>query len=39
MELSGNLSDFGLADILQILSLSRKTGTLALAAGSVSGRS
>lgn len=38
MELSGNLSDFGLADILQILSLSRKTGTLALAAGPVVGR-
>ena len=38
MELSGNLSDFGLADILQILSLSRKTGTLALAAGPVAGK-
>lgn len=38
MELSGNLSDFGLADILQILSLSRKTGTLALAAGPVVGK-
>lgn len=37
MELSGNLSDFALTDILQILALSRKSGTLALESGSVSG--
>lgn len=30
MELSGNLSDFALTDILQILSLSRKTGVLSI---------
>lgn len=30
MELSGNLSDFALTDILQILSLSRKTGILSI---------
>jgi Domain of unknown function (DUF4388) len=38
MELTGDLSDFALADILQILALSRKTGTLSLATGSVSGK-
>jgi hypothetical protein len=30
MELTGNLSDFALTDILQILALSRKTGVLSL---------
>jgi hypothetical protein len=38
MELTGDLSDFALADILQILALSRKTGTLSLQNGSVEGR-
>ncbi len=38
MELTGNLSDFALTDILQILALSRKSGTLSLEAGSVQGR-
>src|SRR5215471_15022603 len=38
MELTGDLSDFALADILQILALSRKTGTLSLQNGSVDGR-
>jgi hypothetical protein len=38
MELSGDLSDFALTDILQILSLSRKTGTLLLEAGEHRGR-
>ncbi|HET9528915.1 MAG TPA: DUF4388 domain-containing protein [Blastocatellia bacterium] len=38
MELSGDLSDFALTDILQILSLSRKTGTLLLEAGECRGR-
>jgi hypothetical protein len=30
MELTGKLSDFGLTDILQILALSKKTGTLSI---------
>jgi hypothetical protein len=38
MELTGDLSDFALADILQILALSRKTGTLSLQNGNVEGR-
>ena len=38
MELTGDLSDFPLTDILQILALSRKTGTLALEAGVMNGR-
>jgi uncharacterized protein DUF4388 len=38
MELSGNLSDFALSDILQILALSRKTGTLLLEADDLSGK-
>jgi hypothetical protein len=38
MELSGDLSDFALTDILQILALSRKSGTLSLGAGSATGR-
>ena len=38
MELTGNLSDFALTDILQILALSRKSGTLSLEAGGVQGR-
>jgi hypothetical protein len=37
MELSGDLSDFALTDILQILGLSRKTGTLWLKNGDVEG--
>ncbi|MGH9829727.1 MAG: DUF4388 domain-containing protein, partial [Blastocatellia bacterium] len=37
MELSGNLSDFALTDILQILALSRKSGTLALESGGSAG--
>jgi hypothetical protein len=37
MELSGDLGDFPLADILQILALSRKSGTLSLGSGSLSG--
>ncbi|HKV39047.1 MAG TPA: DUF4388 domain-containing protein, partial [Blastocatellia bacterium] len=37
MELSGNLSDFALTDILQILALSRKSGTLSLESGNVTG--
>src|SRR6476659_6177971 len=35
MELTGDLSDFALTDILQILALSRKTGTLSLESESV----
>ncbi|HXG90766.1 MAG TPA: DUF4388 domain-containing protein [Blastocatellia bacterium] len=38
MELTGDLSDFGFADILQILSLGRKTGTVCLENGVVKGR-
>ncbi|PYP84607.1 MAG: hypothetical protein DMF61_19615 [Blastocatellia bacterium AA13] len=38
MELTGNLSDFALTDILQILALSRKSGTLSLESGGVHGR-
>jgi hypothetical protein len=38
MELTGDLSDFPLTDILQILALSRKTGTLALEAGRMAGK-
>ncbi len=38
MELTGNLSDFALSDILQIMSLSQKTGTLSLTAEGVEGR-
>ena len=38
MELTGDLSDFALTDILQILSLSRKTGTLSLDTGSLLGQ-
>jgi len=37
MELSGDLGDFPLADILQILALSRKSGTLSLGSGQLSG--
>ncbi|MFP5260309.1 MAG: DUF4388 domain-containing protein [Blastocatellia bacterium] len=38
MELTGNLSDFALADILQIMALSRKTGTILLETGEHRGR-
>ena len=38
MELTGDLSDFALTDILQILALSRKTGTLSLDTGSLAGK-
>jgi Domain of unknown function (DUF4388) len=38
MHLNGDLTDFALADILQILSLGRKTGTLLVENGSVKGR-
>jgi hypothetical protein len=38
MELSGNLADFALSDILQILALSRKTGIVLVENGSVQGR-
>jgi len=38
MHLNGDLSDFALADILQILSLGRKTGTLLVENGSLKGR-
>lgn len=38
MELSGDLSDFALTDILQILALSRKTGVLSLKGGDYSGK-
>jgi Domain of unknown function (DUF4388) len=38
MHLNGDLSDFALADILQILSLGRKTGTLLVENGNVKGR-
>jgi uncharacterized protein DUF4388 len=38
MELTGDLSDFALTDILQILALSRKTGTLSLESEGVSGK-
>lgn len=38
MELTGNLSDFALADILQIMALSRKTGTILLETGEHKGR-
>src|SRR5436853_6404784 len=38
MHLNGDLSDFALADILQILSLGRKTGTLLIENGSAKGR-
>src|SRR5215472_10874176 len=37
MELSGDLSDFALTDILQILALSRKSGTLSLESGDLTG--
>ena len=38
MELTGDLSDFALADILQIMALSRKTGTILLESGGHVGR-
>jgi hypothetical protein len=38
MELTGDLNDFPLTDILQILALSRKTGTLALETGVMNGK-
>src|SRR5436853_371779 len=38
MELTGKLSDFGLSDILQILALSKKTGTLSISNGGVEGQ-
>ena len=38
MELTGDLSDFALTDMLQILALSKKTGTLSLENGAVAGR-
>lgn len=38
MSLVGNLEDLGLGDILQIVSLSRKSGVLSLAWGEVRGR-
>jgi hypothetical protein len=38
MELTGDLSDFALADILQIMALSRKTGTILLESGEHKGR-
>ena len=38
MELSGDLSDFALTDILQILALSRKTGVLSLKGADYSGK-
>jgi hypothetical protein len=37
MELTGDLSDFALTDILQILALSRKSGMLSLESGSLTG--
>jgi hypothetical protein len=37
MELTGDLSDFALADILQILGLARKSGTLLLESGELKG--
>ena len=37
MELTGDLSDFALTDILQILALSRKTGTVLLENGNLAG--
>jgi hypothetical protein len=38
MELSGNLTDFALSDILQILALSRKTGIVVVENGAIQGR-
>lgn len=38
MELNGDLSDFALTDILQILALSRKTGTVLIENGSLAGK-
>jgi len=38
MGLVGNLEDLGLGDILQIVSLARKSGVLNLSAGEVKGR-
>lgn len=38
MELTGDLSDFALTDILQILALSRKTGTVVLENGNLAGK-
>ena len=38
MELTGDLSDFALTDILQILALSRKTGTVLLENATVAGQ-
>src|ERR1051325_1018958 len=38
MELTGDLSDFALADILQIMALSRKTGMILLESGGHNGR-
>lgn len=38
MELNGDLSDFALTDILQILALSRKTGTVLLENGTLAGK-
>ncbi|MEW6212864.1 MAG: DUF4388 domain-containing protein [Acidobacteriota bacterium] len=38
MELTGNLSDFALTDILQILALSRKTGVLSLEGADFQGK-
>jgi len=38
MELTGDLSDFALTDILQILALSRKTGTVLLENAAVAGQ-
>ena len=38
MELTGDLSDFALTDILQILALSRKTGTLSVESGGLAGK-
>lgn len=38
MELTGDLSDFALTDILQILALSRKTGTVLLENGNLAGK-
>jgi len=38
MELTGDLSDFALTDILQILALSRKTGTVSLENGNLAGK-
>ena len=37
MSVSGDLNEFGVAELLQVLNISRKTGVLALQGGGVSG--